>query len=226
MNSVEGELVEAAQQSKIGGAAIGMIVLAAGASTRMGTPKQLLRYQEYSLLRHTVEVALASVCRPIIVVLGAYAQLIRSDISQLPVQVVENLQWTEGMNTSIRIGIEALSSAPKNNVQAVVVALCDQPFISCEIISQLVEAYHLTGKTIIASEYAGTLGVPALFSRSFFSELTILRGGEGAKQVIKKHAYEVFGIPFPKGAIDIDTPMDYEQLRAADFSPLTNDVNL
>lgn len=89
-------------------------------------------------------------------------------------------------------------------MQAVVVALCDQPFISCEIINQLVEAYHFTGKAIIASEYAETSGVPALFSRSFFSELTILRGDEGAKQVIKKHAYEVFGIPFPKGAIAID----------------------
>lgn len=193
---------------------VGLIVLAAGASTRMGTPKQLLRYQGYSLLRHTVEVAVASVCRPIIVVLGAYAQLMQQEVSQLPVQVVENLQWTEGMNTSIRVGIKALDSAPKNNVQAVVVALCDQPFISCEIINQLVEAYHFTGKTIIASEYAGTLGVPALFSRSFFSELTTLRGGEGAKQVIKKHAYEVCGIPFPKGVIDIDTPVDYEQLQA------------
>lgn len=192
---------------------VGLIVLAAGASTRMGTPKQLLRYQEHSLLRHTVEVAVASVCRPITVVLGAYAQQTQQEVSQLPVQVVENLQWAEGMNTSIRVGIKAVS-APKNNLQAVVVAVCDQPFISGEMINQLVEAYHFTGKTIIASEYAGTLGVPALFSRSFFSELTTLRGGEGAKHVIKKYSHKVFGIPFPKGAIDIDTPVDYEQLEA------------
>lgn len=197
-------------QPKTSEADIGIVILAAGGSTRMGTPKQLLPYQGYSLLRHTVEAAVASVCRPIIVVLGAYAQLIQPEISQLPIQVVENLQWAEGMNTSIRIGIEALS-APKNNVQAVVVALCDQPFISYKIINQLVEAYHLTGKTIIASEYAGTFGVPALFSRSFFSKLTTLRGGEGAKQVIKKYTQEVFGVSFPKGAIDIDTPIDYKQ---------------
>ena len=77
---------------------IGIVILAAGASTRMGTPKQLLRYQERGLLRHTIEVAIASVCRPIIVVLGAYAQLIKSDISQFPIQIVENLQWNEGIS--------------------------------------------------------------------------------------------------------------------------------
>ena len=76
---------------------IGIVILAAGSSTRMGTPKQLLRYQGRSLLRHTIEVAIASVCQPIIVVLGAYAQLIKPDISQLSIQIVENLQWNKGI---------------------------------------------------------------------------------------------------------------------------------
>lgn len=79
---------------------IGIVILAAGASTRMGTPKQLLRYQERSLLRHTIEVAIASVCQPI-VVLGVYAQLIKPDLSQLSIQIVENLQWNKGMSFSI-----------------------------------------------------------------------------------------------------------------------------
>jgi molybdenum cofactor cytidylyltransferase len=210
MNRVVGESVKADRQLEIGGAAIGIVILAAGASTRMGTPKQLLLYQGRSFLRHTVEVAIASVCRPIVVVLGACAQQIQPEVSQLPVQVVENGQWTEGMSSSIRAGIKALSAA--GSMEAAVLALCDQPFISSQIVNQLVETYQTTGKPIIASEYTGTSGVPALFSQTFFSELTALKGSEGAKQVMKKYAHQVFGIPFPKGAIDVDTPKDYEQL--------------
>jgi molybdenum cofactor cytidylyltransferase len=99
------------------------------------------------------------------------------------------------------------------HLDAVAIALCDQPFVSPQTLNQLVEAYHLTGKPIIASEYAGTFGVPALFSRTLFSELMNLKNTEGAKQLIKRHIHEVFSIPFPNGAIDIDTPKDYEQLK-------------
>ncbi len=191
---------------------IGLVILAAGASTRMGAPKQLLYYQGCSLLRHLAEEAIASECQPTVVVLGAYAEQIKPEISQLPVQVVENMQWALGMSASIRAGIKALNGSCQN-LEAVVIVLCDQPFVSSQIINQLIESYHSTGKPIIASEYAGTLGVPALFSKSCFSELTTLRGSEGVKQVIKKHVHQVFGIPFPAGAIDIDTPKDYQFLQ-------------
>ncbi len=191
---------------------VGLIILAAGASTRMGTPKQLLSYRGHSFIRHIAEVAIASVCQPITVVLGANAQQIKPEVSELPVQIVENQQWAEGMSASIRVGLEALL-AVNQNVEAVAIALCDQPFVSSPMLDQIVEAYHLTGKPIIASEYAGTLGVPALFSRILFSELMALKSTEGAKQLIKRHIHEVFSIPFPDGAIDIDTPEDYEQLQ-------------
>ena len=194
---------------------IGIVILAAGASTRMGTPKQLLRYQERSLLRHTIEVAIASVCRPIVVVLGAYAQLIKSDISQLSIQIVENLQWNEGISSSIRAGIQELKTSYPE-VKAVIVTLCDQPFISTEIINQLALAYHSANQPIIACEYAETLGVPALFSDRLFSELTTLKDKEGAKQVIKRYAQEVFTISFPEGATDIDTPENYAELLKGD----------
>ena len=190
---------------------IGIVILAAGASTRMGTPKQLLRYQERSLLRHTIEVAIASVCRPIVVVLGANAQLIKPDISQLSIQIVENLQWTKGMSSSIQVGIQELKTFYLE-VEAVIVPLCDQPFISTEIINRLALAYHSTNQPIIACEYAETLGVPALFSDRLFSELMTLKNGEGAKQVIQKHSQEVFSISFPAGATDIDTPKEYAEL--------------
>ena len=190
---------------------VGIVILAAGASTRMGTPKQLLCYQERTLLRHTIEVAIASVCRPIVVVLGANAQLIRSDISQLSIQIVENLQWNKGMSSSIEVGIQELkTSSPE--LDAVIVTLCDQPFISTEIINQLALTYHSTNQPIIACEYAETLGVPALFSDRLFSELMTLIGDEGAKQIIKKHSQEVFNISFPEGATDIDTPKEYADL--------------
>jgi molybdenum cofactor cytidylyltransferase len=191
---------------------IGLIILAAGASTRMGTPKQLLAYRGCTLIRHMAEVAIASVCQPIAVVLGAKAERIKPEISQLPIQIVENQQWEEGMSTSIRVGLEALL-AMNPNLDAVAIALCDQPFVSSPTLERIVEAYRLTGKPIIASEYSGTLGVPVLFNRTLFSELMTLKSTEGAKKLIKKHIHEVFSVPFPEGAIDIDTPKDYEQLQ-------------
>lgn len=190
---------------------IAIIILAAGASVRMGTPKQLLPYQGRSLLRQIAQEAIASVCEPVIVVLGAYAQQIRPELNQLPVQVIENLDWNQGMSTSIKSGIQWLKTATNN--EAVVLALCDQPFVSAQIINQLVEAYYYTGKPIIASEYSGTSGVPALFSHRFSFELTNLQETEGAKQIIKKYSHEVYSISFPEGAIDIDTPNDYEKLK-------------
>jgi molybdenum cofactor cytidylyltransferase len=191
---------------------IGIIILAAGASTRMGKPKQLLPYQGRSLLRHITEVAIASKNQPIIVVLGANAEIIKPEICQLPVQIVQNLQWGSGMSSSIRTGIETVNALGQN-VEAVVITLCDQPFVSPEVINQLVKAYRLTPKAIVASEYADTLGVPALFHHTFFSKLANLKQGEGAKQIIKKYINQVTSVPFLQGKIDIDTPDDYEQLQ-------------
>lgn len=191
---------------------IGLMILAAGASTRMGTPKQLLAYRGCTLIRYMAEVAIASVCQPIAIVLGANAERIKPEISQLPIQIGENQEWAEGMSASIRVGLEALL-AMNPNLDAVAIALCDQPFVSPQTLNQLVEAYHLTGKPIIASEYAGTLGVPALFNRTLFSELMALKSTEGAKKLINKHIHRVFSIPFLEGAIDIDTPKDYDQLQ-------------
>ena len=218
---------------------VGLIILAAGASTRMGTPKQLLTYRGRSFIRHITEsaicasqrsterlrtelaevsrrsqrFAIASVCQPIAVVLGANAEQIKPEISQLPVQIVENQQWAEGMSSSIRVGLEALLGV-NQNLEAVAIVLCDQPFVSFPILDRIVEAYHLTSKPIIASEYAGTLGVPVLFSCTLFSEIMALKSTEGAKQIIRKHIHEVFSVPFPEGSIDIDTPNDYQQFQS------------
>ncbi|MEH2125934.1 nucleotidyltransferase family protein [Nostoc sp.] len=190
---------------------IAIMILAAGASTRMGTPKQLLLYQGRSFLQYITEIAIASVCQPVVVVLGANAEQIHPQIKQLPVRVVKNSDWACGMSTSIKSGIELLNNLPQK-IEAVVITLCDQPFVSPQIINQIVDTYYSTKKPIIACEYGDTLGVPALFSQAFFSELATLKETSGAKKVINHNLNEVFSIPFPLGDIDIDTPRDYEQL--------------
>jgi molybdenum cofactor cytidylyltransferase len=188
---------------------VGAVILAAGASKRMGTPKQLLHFNGRSFLCHTTEVALASICKPVVVVLGRYAEKMRHEIDQQTVVIVENQEWYKGMGASISVGIKAINNT---DIEAVVLLLCDQPFVNSDVINKLVETYRTTHKPIIASEYVSTLGVPALFSRDLFLELMSLEGEGGAKQIIRKYSDSVFSLPFTDGAIDIDTPQDYEQL--------------
>lgn len=190
--------------------AIGVVILAAGASTRLGTPKQLLQHRGRSLLRHTAEVAIASGCRPIVVVLGAQVEQLEAEVQQLPVYVVENNHWAKGMSSSIQTGMMVLQSIHPP-VKAVVILLCDQPFVSAALVHQLIEEYHRTGKPIVASEYVDAVGVPALFSHALFPVLMTLQADRGARFVIQNHVQAVARVPFPLGAVDIDTSSDYEQ---------------
>jgi molybdenum cofactor cytidylyltransferase len=191
---------------------IGVIILAAGASTRMGTPKQLLLHRGRTFLRRAAQTALASVCRPVVVVLGAHAEQVQAELEQLPVCVAVNRRWNEGMSSSVRVGLEALV-AEREEVDGAVIMLCDQPLVTARVIDELVETHRETGKRIIASEYAGTRGVPALFGRELFAELSALRAGGGARQVIGSHPDDVATVCFPEGAVDVDTPQDYERVR-------------
>jgi molybdenum cofactor cytidylyltransferase len=182
----------------------------------MGTPKQLLAYEGRSLLRHAVESAVASVCRPILVVLGAYAHRLYTEIQDLPLQQVMNEQWAEGISSSIRRGLGALEEHdPKGSVEAVVLMLCDQPCVTAVVIDDLVAAYHSSGKGMIASEYGGTVGVPALFRREHFMTLAALNGAAGAQHVIAAHRLDLVSVPFPMGTTDVDTPEDYLELQQA-----------
>lgn len=162
-------------------------------------------------MRHTVEVAIESVWNPIVVVLGAYADQIQLELDSLAVQTLVNSQWAEGMETSIQAGISALM-AEQPQLKAVVITLCDQPFISAKLINQLVKAHHLTGKPIAASAYAETLGTSALFDRALFTQLLRVEAAIGAKLIMKQSAQEICCVPFTEGAIDIDTPADYQWL--------------
>jgi molybdenum cofactor cytidylyltransferase len=200
---------------------IGIVLLAAGASLRLGGDalKQMLEYRGKSLLRHAAEIACASVCEPIVVVLGANAERLQTELEGLPVRPVLNEQWREGMGTSIRIGVSALT-AENAELAALLILLCDQPLLTPAHLNALVAAHRadVSGIKIVASEYGATLGPPCLFDRALFEELVALTGDEGARRIIRRHAAAgdaVRSIPFPEGAADIDTPDDYRRLIAA-----------
>ena len=193
--------------------AIAIVILAAGASRRMGVPKQLLHHRGRTLLRHAVETALVSTCRPLVVLLGANAEEIQPEIEGLPVKIVQNPYWAEGLGSSIRAGIEALVSAA-DPPEAVVLSLCDQPLVCSDDIEALVTAYRSTKHPIVASQYAGTLGVPALFAQPVLAELLSLAGDAGAKQVIQRNLPTVWQVPCPNAAFDFDTLEDYDGIRS------------
>jgi molybdenum cofactor cytidylyltransferase len=186
-----------------------LIMLAAGASTRMGQPKQLLTFQGKALLRHVTEIAIASSCQPIVVVLGANDDAIQPVLQDLPIHLVHNPHWSEGMGSSIQCGMQYISSYP-NPIDAAILTVCDQPFISAFLLDQLVRVYRSSQSPIVASAYSGTLGVPALFDRHLFPDLLTLDSAQGAKSIINRHG--AIGIDFPQGNLDLDTPEDYAQL--------------
>jgi molybdenum cofactor cytidylyltransferase len=191
--------------------AVPLLLLAAGGSTRMGQPKQLLEYRGRPLLRHSVEQALASVCRPIVVVLGADADACRAAIDDLPVQTVINTGWAAGMGSSIRVGLSAIET----HADAVVIALCDQPLISAAFLDSLVHAHIERGVAMVAASYDNRPGVPALFARSLFPALAALDGQAGAKALLQGAGGDLLTIPAPQAAVDVDTPDDYARLLHA-----------
>lgn len=189
---------------------IGIIILAAGASSRLGTPKQLLEFQGKTLLRHAVETAIETNYK-IVVVLGANFERTKAEIEDLEIEICFNENWQNGMSSSLKTGLkEILQIAP--NLSAVIIALCDQPFINSSMFNSLAKAFEKTNAPIVASEYAETIGVPALFSHSMFDELLNLSADEGARKIIKKHLASVEKISVPQAEIDIDTAEDYQKL--------------
>lgn len=190
----------------------GLVLLAAGASVRLGEPKQNLNFRGKTLLQHAVQAATASVCKPVIVVLGANAEAFTSEIQQESISVIRNQEWETGMASSIRCGLnELLRQAPQTT--NIIFMLCDQPFVEPQILNKLVQTNTETGKEVIACSYQDTLGTPALFHKTMFPELLALTGDEGAKKLIFRHQETVAMVLFPLGAIDIDTPADYTALQ-------------
>jgi molybdenum cofactor cytidylyltransferase len=194
---------------------VGAVILAAGSSSRLGSPKQVLPFRGTSLLRRAALAALGAGCSPVLVVTGAWAELSRRELEGLDVREVFNPRWETGMASSIAAGIEGLLGADPDAAAAVLL-LCDQPHVTAGVVSGLVAAHRATPGPVIASAYGGSFGVPALFSRPLFAELARLEGGAGAKQVIQRYASEAQFLPFPGGEVDVDTRDDVSRLIAAD----------
>ena len=183
------------------------ILLAAGGSTRLGSPKQLLVYEGRTLLRRAAETLLAAGCRPVVVVLGAGAGKLTPELAGLDVSTVVNADWERGMGSSIRVGMTALSPGPQTD--AVLLTLCDQPLIGPSALKHLLDASH-DAHSIAAADYNGTLGVPAVFGREYFAGLVALPDAAGAKSLLQRHAGRAATVPMPEAATDIDTREQYE----------------
>ena len=187
-------------------------MLAAGASVRLGKPKQLLSYKGKSFLQNMVSAAINTHLSPVVVVLGAHATLIAGEITEDNVHVVQNQEWEEGIASSIRCGIGALRKiSPASD--AAILMVCDQPYITSSILNDLFTAQQKTGKPIAAAYYSGIAGTPVLFHKIFFPELLLLKGDKGAAKILQQQTEQVATVPFPLGAIDIDTIGDYEILK-------------
>jgi molybdenum cofactor cytidylyltransferase len=184
-----------------------LVLLAAGASSRMGRPKQLLPVNGQPLLRLIAERALTAPVSAVVVVLGAHAAEIAPCLNGLSVKIVVNENWAEGMGSSLQTGVKAISAlapAPRG----VVIALGDQPDFSAAHVTHLVEMWRVSQSSIVASEANGVLMPPALFAASHFPELLSLRGDAGARSLFQLHAREVPFVPLA-AACDLDTPEDY-----------------
>jgi molybdenum cofactor cytidylyltransferase len=188
--------------------AIAIAVLAAGASTRLGRPKQLLRHEGEPLLRRVVRTAVMAHHSTVVVVLGARAALLRRELDGLPVRLLVNKQWKEGLASSVRCAVGAVGDF----ADAILFLTCDQPMVSTALLDQMMKSFLGLQASIVACEYSGTLGVPALFARKHFPELREMRGPQGAKAVIERHSSAAVRIPFPEGSRDVDTLEDLRRL--------------
>lgn len=189
----------------------GVVILAAGSSSRMGKPKQLLGYKHSTLLLHAVDQSLPLPDAAIIVVTGASHKLVEEQLAGKHVTIRYNAEWENGMGSSIRTGVMALISI-HTFLEAILIIVCDQPFLTTAILSGLVDGYRSTGRGIVASAYQDTIGTPVLFAAKYFDGLMHLEGEEGAKKIIHKNMDDMATRPFPLGGIDIDTQEDYLKL--------------
>lgn len=185
----------------------GLIILAAGESSRLGQPKQNLLFKGKTLLQRAAETGYQSRCNPIVVVLGANADKIAVVKG---VTTIHNKNWKQGISCSIKEAVREINN--DISVNNVIIMLCDQPFVSAELLNLMIDKQIETGKQIVACAYNGITGVPVLFDRSLFTELLQLQGNEGARTILKTHPNAVATTPFEHGSIDIDTIEDYERL--------------
>ena len=189
----------------------GIIILAAGSSSRMGQPKQQLIYQEQTLLQRAIQVTVNIADHKTIVVLGAHHEKLLTDVDSKIADIVINAEWEKGMGSSVKTGVATLLELYPQ-IDSALLMLCDQPFVTTELLQQLIAKGNDDEKAIVACSYQNTTGVPVLFGKFWFDQLLALQGQEGAKNILTKYKEQVTQVSFAQGAIDIDTPADYQKL--------------
>ena len=184
------------------------LVLAAGASSRMGSAKQLLPWQGKTLLEQALSTAQQLLAERVIVILGANAELIQNQINLDGTSSVINHDWQLGMAGSLQLGIKSLPA----DCQAILILLCDQPLITSQHLQQLLQIWLSHPQQIVASAYAQGLGVPVIFPAHYFTKLQVLTGDQGAKRLLRDYAAQVISVEIPQAALDIDRIEDYQRL--------------
>jgi molybdenum cofactor cytidylyltransferase len=190
---------------------VSVLILAAGSSSRLGRPKQLLPWKETTLLGHAIEVARATDTYPIYVVLGSQAGMIRKGITDPRIRILINTNWEKGMGASISCGIQHIVSE-KEEIDGLLIMLCDQPLIHASYLNMLIDAFASSGKKIVATKYARHMGVPVIFDVSYFPLLSTLEADTGARSLMEKNKLDCLGFDAPGNNPDIDTEADYHKL--------------
>ncbi|HTL07507.1 MAG TPA: nucleotidyltransferase family protein [Chitinophagaceae bacterium] len=190
----------------------GIVVLAAGSSARLGRPKQSLLYQGQTLLQKSIAAAMATNTEQVLVVLGATGMELEVPPSTNRLHYMLNTGWQEGMASSIRCGVKAISTQWPE-IENVLLMACDQPFVNSEVLDKLVTLQRQTGSLVVASKYRDVAGIPAIFNKALFPALLQLKGDTGAKKIIAAQQERIAWVDFPLGDIDIDTSEDYLRLQ-------------
>ena len=185
------------------------VVLAAGGSRRLGRPKQLLVLAGQPLVRRAALAALGSCAAHTLVVTGAQARDVERALAGLAVECVHCAGWEKGLAASLRAGVGA--ALARDPHASVLLLLADQPAVDSALLDHLI-ALHASGRELAACHYGGELGVPALFAPRFARELLALDGDRGAKPLLARERARVAAIPFEAGALDVDTPEDWERV--------------
>jgi molybdenum cofactor cytidylyltransferase len=197
------------------------IILAAGSSSRLGQPKQLLQFQGETLVARAVRLAKEAGVDAIFVVVSKDADAIRQILAGQPCHLVDNPHWQQGMASSIREAMKFLATSLHPRPASVLVMVCDQPQLDSSHLRQLLHTHAAGNHPVTASHYDGRSGVPAIFSQQLFPELLLLHGDRGARDLIQAHISEAGTVAFPAGALDIDTPSDLARLQDSAFTSCT-----
>ena len=189
----------------------GIIILAAGESSRLGYPKQIAKYKEKTLLQLAIDAANDADVDKRVLVLGANRDEIKKTFSGASIPNIPNPHYQKGMSSSIKVGLEYMLKIDKPD--QVIIMLCDQPFVDAKILNKLIATQKKESKGIIACSYSKTVGVPILFGSAYFKELMALTGDEGAKNIVLAHEDDLATVAFSKGKVDIDTEEDLRDLN-------------